>query len=98
MTYGPQNYTVQPYGYVDWTLIIMFIGIVILLIVAIVAICYTKLLMIEKLENAWFKNKHTNYRREDKLYKEGRDGEKATNKPVMTQRELNDLIIKKFMK
>lgn len=59
---------------------------------------YARNKMIDKLADIWFKNKRMNYRREDKLYKEGRLGEKQNNKPVLTQRELNDLIIKKFMK
>lgn len=44
---------------------------------------------------AWFKNKKMNYSRQDKLHKEGRD-EQSTKEP--SKRDINDFLIKKFMK
>lgn len=45
--------------------------------------------------DAWFKNKKMNHARQDKLHKEGRD-EQTTKEP--SKRDINDFLIKKFMK
>ena len=78
---------------------LIFFVVCFIFIAAMIALgWYFRQRTIKQLGELWFKNKVANQRREDKLYKEGRQSEKAQNKPVMTQRELNDLIIKKFMK
>lgn len=46
-------------------------------------------------KEAWFKNKKMNYSRQDKLHKEGRD-EQQVKEP--SKRDINDFLIKKFMK
>lgn len=78
--------------------IIMYIACFIIIITCILLGWYFRMKAIEKLSDIWFKNKRMNHNRADKLHKEGRQ-DKIDDPPVkLTKRELNDIIIKKFMK